>query len=328
MITETPRSGRPHAPLGTDSTGLWQPCARQGDWIVDPLIRRGDNQRKSEPEGSSRGNCRQRCAACPGRMRLHAREKESHHETPQRLLPACLVASSALAWCDRRTVASCRWPRNPAKPQSLFNGKDLTGWVTPDDKAFFSVEDGEIVGRTQGEPQEERVPGHREALSRFRAQGQGQVQERQLGNPVPQQAYGRRRGLGTAGRRRRRLLGLLYEERGRGILERYPEDKAKELVKNGDWNEFVITAKGKHVTIDLNGTRIIDRTDEQFDDEGIIAFKSTSARPWRSASRTSRSRSCESPRECKGRIAAVLFLEFSSGPGKKPISDLVLLVHS
>ena len=27
--------------------------------------------------------------------------------------------------------------------------------------------------------------------------------------------------------------GLLYEERGRGILERYPEDKAKDLVKNG-----------------------------------------------------------------------------------------------
>ena len=67
--------------------------------------------------------------------------------------------------------------------------------------------------------------------------------------------------------------GLLYEERGRGILERYPEEKANELVKKDDWNEFVITAKGQHVTIDLNGTRVIDREDPKFDKEGIIALQ-------------------------------------------------------
>src|SRR4029077_6299638 len=32
----------------------------------------------------------------------------------------------------------------------LFNGKDLTGWVTPENKELFTVEDGEIVGRTAG----------------------------------------------------------------------------------------------------------------------------------------------------------------------------------
>src|SRR5262249_8311730 len=67
--------------------------------------------------------------------------------------------------------------------------------------------------------------------------------------------------------------GLLYEERGRGILERYPEDKANALVKRGDWNEFVITARGDHVTIDLNGTRIIDRTDPEFPKKGVIALQ-------------------------------------------------------
>ena len=67
--------------------------------------------------------------------------------------------------------------------------------------------------------------------------------------------------------------GLLYEERRRGILERYDEKKSIKLVKEGDWNEFVITAKGDHVTIDLNGTRIIDRTDPMFDKKGIIALQ-------------------------------------------------------
>src|SRR5277367_2015624 len=31
----------------------------------------------------------------------------------------------------------------------LFNGKDLTGWVTPENKGLFTVENGEIVGRSQ-----------------------------------------------------------------------------------------------------------------------------------------------------------------------------------
>ena len=34
---------------------------------------------------------------------------------------------------------------------ALFNGKDLTGWVTPEDKSLFTVENGEIVGRTKEE---------------------------------------------------------------------------------------------------------------------------------------------------------------------------------
>ena len=67
--------------------------------------------------------------------------------------------------------------------------------------------------------------------------------------------------------------GLFYEERGRGILERYPEEKANALVRKDDWNDFVITAKGDHVTIDLNGTRVIDRKDPVFAKEGIIALQ-------------------------------------------------------
>ena len=35
----------------------------------------------------------------------------------------------------------------------------------------------------------------------------------------------------------------------------------------------MITAKGTHVTIDFNGTRIIDREDPKFDKDGIIALQ-------------------------------------------------------
>lgn len=67
-----------------------------------------------------------------------------------RFLPACLVALSALGWC-RGALSHRAGGQESGKPQSLFNGKDLTGWVTPDDKAIFSVENREIVSRTQGD---------------------------------------------------------------------------------------------------------------------------------------------------------------------------------
>ena len=67
--------------------------------------------------------------------------------------------------------------------------------------------------------------------------------------------------------------GLLYEEGRRGILERYPEKEAAKIIKEGDWNEFVIEARGDHVVITINGTKIIDRTDPKFDKSGIIALQ-------------------------------------------------------
>ncbi|MGO9918470.1 MAG: DUF1080 domain-containing protein [Isosphaeraceae bacterium] len=159
------------------------------------------------------------------------------------------------------------------KFQPLFNGKDLSGWVTPEDKELFTVLDGEIVGRTKGDLKKneflatEKTYGDfvLKAKVKFRNGNSGiqfrskRTSEGVVSGPQADVADG--------------YWGLLYEERGRGILERYPEDKAKELVKNNDWNEFVITAKGDHVTIDLNGTRVIDRTDSKFDKEGIIALQ-------------------------------------------------------
>ena len=67
--------------------------------------------------------------------------------------------------------------------------------------------------------------------------------------------------------------GLLYEEKGRGILERYPAEEAKKLVHDQDWNDFEVIAQGKHVQMFINGTKVIDRTDPEFDDQGIIALQ-------------------------------------------------------
>jgi len=159
----------------------------------------------------------------------------------------------------------------------LFNGKDLTGWVTPENKDLFQVEDGEIVGRTKSRTElkkneflvTDKTYGDFVLKVKFKFKdGNSGIQFRSkraangaVSGPQADIANG--------------YWGLLYEEGPglRGILERYDEKKAIKLVKEGDWNDFVITAKGDHVTIDLNGTRIIDRTDSKFDKTGIIALQ-------------------------------------------------------
>jgi hypothetical protein len=159
------------------------------------------------------------------------------------------------------------------KARTLFNGKDLSGWVTPEDKSLFTVEDGEIVGRTKGNLKKNEFLATERPYRDFVLKAKVKYKNGNSGI----QFRSKREPDGVVSGPQADVAdgywGLLYEERRRGILQRYPEAEARKLVKQGDWNEFVITARGKHVTIDLNGTRVIDRTDEKFDDEGIIALQ-------------------------------------------------------
>jgi hypothetical protein len=174
--------------------------------------------------------------------------------------------------------AAPAWPRvlgqEPGQFRPLFNGKDLTGWVTPENKSLFTVENGEIVGRTTTERLKKN-----EFLATEKSYGdfvlKAKVKIRNGNSGI--QFRSKRTPDGVVSGPQADVAddqwGLLYEEKGRGQLQRYPLEKARALLKPDGWNEFVITAKGSHVTIDLNGTRIIDRDDPKFDKEGIIALQ-------------------------------------------------------
>jgi Domain of Unknown Function (DUF1080) len=156
----------------------------------------------------------------------------------------------------------------------LFNGKDLSGWVTPADKSLFTVENGEIVGRTTDKPLKKN-----EFLATDKSYGdfvlKAKVKIRNGNSGIQFRSDRKPDGVvsGPQADVADDQWGLLYEERRRGMLDRYPLDKAKKLLNADGWNEFLITAKGSHVTIDLNGTRIIDRDDPKFDKQGIIALQ-------------------------------------------------------
>src|SRR5262249_13835204 len=72
-----------------------------------------------------------------------------------------------------------------------------------------------------------------------------------------------------------RFMGILYEEGGRGILSDVDAEQVKPHIKEGDWNEYVITAHGPHITQQLNGFTTVDYTEDKPEGatEGIIALQ-------------------------------------------------------
>ncbi len=184
-----------------------------------------------------------------------------------------------------------------AEDKNLFNGKDLTGWSGLD---FWSVQDGAIVGQTT---KEHPTKGntflvYKDEVADFELTFKYRITD----------VNGKSDGFGNSGVQYRSKLvdakgfvvagyqgdfecgktysGILYEEKGRGILAKRGEKvvvkegaaankpkievtgevgKSAEIqakIKPADWNEYRIVAQGGHLQHFINGVQTIDVTDE------------------------------------------------------------------
>ncbi len=153
--------------------------------------------------------------------------------------------------------------------QTIFNGKDFTGWRGQPD--LWSIEDGVIVGRTDGKiPRNEflsTVKKYRNFVLRLKVllvkgEGNSGIQYRSEYNNGGVSGYQADLADGW--------WGVLYEENGRGIL--YKPDPQKLRVNRTGWNEYEIMADGDHLQTRLNGLVILDIRDTQAA-EGIFALQ-------------------------------------------------------
>jgi putative membrane-bound dehydrogenase-like protein len=140
---------------------------------------------------------------------------------------------------------------------TFYNGKDLTGWVG--DAKLWSVEDGEIVGKTAGLAKNEfliselSVGDFRLALDVKLVNDEGNSGIQIRSQPI---AGGEMRGyqadIGPG------WWGKLYEEHGRALLE---AKGGEAFVKKGEWNHYEIVAAGSRVRTWINGNLCVDRDD-------------------------------------------------------------------
>jgi len=178
--------------------------------------------------------------------------------------------------------------------KSIFNGKDLTGWQG--NPRLWSVQDGAITGVT-GTNADNKI-NH----NTFLVYTNGPVENFELrlsyriiaGNSgiqyrskiVEQGKFGPIVGGYQADfEAGKTYSGILYEERGRGILAQRgqktvikdADGKAKievtgsvgdskaiqSKIKDEDWNDYVVIANGNHLQHFINGQQTVDVVDEQ-----------------------------------------------------------------
>ena len=183
-----------------------------------------------------------------------------------------------------------------AEDRQLFNGKDLTGWEG--NMKLWSVENGAITGRTGAEG--ETKIGHNtfliwkggtvgdfEMTFKYRIEkGNSGVQYRSK-EEKPGASGPIVSGYQADFEAGKTYSGILYEERGRGILAKRGEktkitadaadpkkakvevtgtvgvsDEIQASIKSEDWNEYKIVAKGGHLQHFINGKQTVDVMDE------------------------------------------------------------------
>ncbi len=163
----------------------------------------------------------------------------------------------------------------PENAAALFNGRDLAGWEG--DRTLWSVDQGEIVGRTAGLKENAFL---RSALAAgdFRLTfevklvgdaGNSGVQFRSESLPGGEvQGYQADIGRGW--------WGKLSEEHGRGLL--WP-GSGEAHVRPGDWNRYEIRAVGPKVVTTINGEPCVDLDDPAGARRGIFALQLRSGGP-------------------------------------------------
>ena len=159
--------------------------------------------------------------------------------------------------------------------KSLFNGKDLKGWIQKNGTATYRVEDNMIIGKTTpGSPNSflctEKEYSDFELLFDVKLLNDelnSGVQIRsKTKEPDGEAKFGRVNGPQVeieASWEDGAEAGYLYCEACGGWMT--PEEKLipHKTFKNGEWNSYRVVAKGPRIQTWINGTQISDLTDEE-----------------------------------------------------------------
>jgi len=157
---------------------------------------------------------------------------------------------------------------------SLFDGKSLKGWHG--DKRLWKVQDGVIVGTSDGSLKSNTFLISDHSYENFVLKISFQLEGNNSGVQFRSSElddYGVR---GYQADIAPEYWGLLYEEKGRGILQKPQTAVLRQaLVKPEGWNDYVITAHGNHIEMKLNGTTVVRYEEKQSDipSKGILAMQ-------------------------------------------------------
>lgn len=164
---------------------------------------------------------------------------------------------------------------SPENLGSFFDGRSLLGWDC--DRKVWSVEDGELVGKAPLGLPHNSFARSELLLGDFRLEldvklvpdtANSGLQFRSVALPNGEMR-GYQADIGHG------WWGLLYEEEGRGILQKAQANP----VQPGAWNHYEILAVGDRVQLAINGVRTVDLVDPAGARRGVVGLQVHSGGP-------------------------------------------------
>ena len=164
----------------------------------------------------------------------------------------------------------------------LFNGNDLGGWDT-DTPGIWQARAGMIVGKSPGLKYNDFLRT-RKSYSDFvlklsfrliDGKGNSGIQFRSKAVPNSHEVSGYQADIGE------KYWGCLYDESRRNKVLAQASPESLRGLKHDGWNEYTITARGNHITLELNGVRTVDyrESGSGIDSSGFIALQVHSGPP-------------------------------------------------
>jgi hypothetical protein len=153
-----------------------------------------------------------------------------------------------------------------AKPVAIFDGKTFEGWEG--DLKIFRIEDSAIVGGSlKDKIARNEFLCTRKTFADFElrlkvkllggdaANAGIQFRTKRIPNNYEVSGYQADVGIGW--------WGALYDESRRNEVLTGPDQaKMKGVVKDGEWNDYVIRAEGKHIQLWINGVQTVNYIEE------------------------------------------------------------------
>jgi 3-keto-disaccharide hydrolase len=152
------------------------------------------------------------------------------------------------------------------KPVAIFDGRTFEGWEG--DLKIFRIEEGAIVGGSlKGKIARNEFLCTRRTYGDFElrlkvkllggdaANAGVQFRTKRIANDHEVSGYQADMGTGW--------WGALYDEsRRNNVLVGPDQAKMKGVIKNGEWNDYVIRAEEKHIQLWINGVQTVDYIEE------------------------------------------------------------------
>jgi Domain of Unknown Function (DUF1080) len=154
---------------------------------------------------------------------------------------------------------------------ALFNGKDLAGFKYQPE--FWKAEAGVLLGSTPGGSEHHYMYTERADYADFEMHADVKLVGNNSGiciriaptsfDDVP----GYQVDMGDG------YWGCLWDERGRGMIAKYPKEDVDQFLHVDEWNHYYVRAVGHHIETWLNGFKTVDVVDAAGRSTGPIGFQ-------------------------------------------------------